>query len=97
MIERLYEESASLPLAASECAELKQAFQCRPLASGWCGYAVPKRGPDAALAFLFTEAGNGGPFKLIRTQAGGYALASENGLIVWTGKSITEVPSAFSD
>lgn len=95
MIERLFAEDEALPLGGDERAALKDAFQSRSLSSAWCGYAVPKRSGDDALAFIFTEGGNGGPFKLIRTQAGGYALASEAGLIVWTGKSIADIPGAF--
>jgi hypothetical protein len=95
MVERLFTEDAAEPLEGDERAALRDAFQSRSLTSAWCGYAVPKRSHDDALAFIFTEGGNGGPFKLIRTQAGGYGLASENGLIVWTGASISEIPGAF--
>ena len=95
MIERLFWTQEPSPLKRDETEALKQAFRARALASGWCGYAVPKHGHEDALAFLFTEGGNGGPFTLIRTQTGGYALASEAGLIVWTGKAIEEVPVAF--
>lgn len=95
MIERLFDEEEHFPLAGDEREALKCAFQSRSLSSVWCGYAVPKRTSDASLAFIFTEGGNGGPFKLIRTQAGGYALASEAGLIVWTGKAISDIPAAF--
>ncbi len=96
MIERLFADQEPIPLAGEEKEALKEAFRARALASGWCGYAVPKHTHDDALAFLFTEGGNGGPFTLIRTQAQGYALATEDGLVVWTGKTITEVPGAFS-
>lgn len=95
MIERLFAEDAAEPLETDERAALRDAFQSRSLSSAWCGYAVPKRSYDDALAFIFTEGGNGGPFKLIRTQAGGYGLASENGLIVWTGAAISDIPAAF--
>jgi len=95
MIERLFEESCAEPLEGHEKEALRHAFQARALASHWCGYAVPRETPDDALAFLFTQGGAGGPFKLIRTKAGGYALASEAGLVIWTGKDISEVPSAF--
>ncbi len=95
MIQRLFAEEEAVPLEGDEREALKDAFRCRSHSSAWCGYAVPKKSLDDALAFLFTEGGNGGPFKLIRTQAGGYGLASEAGLIVWTGKSISEIPAAF--
>jgi len=95
MIERLFAEDEEFPLAGDEKEALKSAFKARSLTSAWCGYAVPKRTSDAALAFIFTQGGSGGPFKLIRTQAGGYALASEAGLIVWTGKTIADIPNAF--
>ncbi len=95
MIERLFAEDAAEPLERNEQAALRDAFQSRALGSAWCGYAVPNRAHDDALAFIFTEGGHGGPFKLIRTQAGGYGLASETGLIVWTGTSLSEVPTAF--
>jgi len=95
MIERLFDETVADPLEGEERACLRDAFQSRSLSSAWCGYAVPKHSHDDALAFIFTEGGNGGPFKLIRTPAGGYGLASGAGLIVWTGASITDIPAAF--
>ena len=95
MIERLFADTEPEPLIQNEETALKDAFRARALSSGWCGYAVPKNSYDDALAFLFTEGGNGGPFTLVRTQTGGYGLASEAGQIVWTGKSIADVPAAF--
>jgi len=95
LVERLFAGEGAEPLEGDERAALRDAFQSRSLSSAWCGYAVPKRSNDDALAFIFTEGGNGGPYKLIRTQAGGYGLASENGLIVWTGTAIAEIPAAF--
>jgi len=95
MIERLFDETVAAPLEADERAALRDAFQSRSLSSDWCGYAVPKFANDDALAFIFTQGGNGGPFKLIRTQANGFALASEAGLIIWSGASISDVPAAF--
>lgn len=83
------------PLSGGETSELRDAFRARPTQSPWCGYAVPQDGQDGALAFLFTEGGHGGPYSLFRTQAGGYALATHDGLVVWTGKAIEDVPAAF--
>lgn len=95
MVERLFAGVAAEPLEGDEREALRDAFQSRSLSSSWCGYAVPKRSHDDALAFIFTEGGNGGPYKLIRTQAGGYGLASENGLVIWTGMTIADIPAAF--
>jgi len=95
LVERLFASDTAEPLEGDARAALRDAFQSRSLSSAWCGYAVPKHSHDAALAFIFTEGGNGGPYKLIRTQAGGYGLASENGLVIWTGMSIADIPAAF--
>lgn len=60
MIERLFADQDPVPLAGEEKDALKEAFRARALASGWCGYAVPKHTHDDALAFLLPRGATAG-------------------------------------